>query len=364
MQTKSLLQSIVIKGFSLMFGLFLFIANANSVVVLQYHHISDETPPITSTSPKLFKQHMDYLKQNKFNVLTLESFIRQVENNQPFTEKSILITFDDGYRSIYDVAFPVLKKHNFPFTVFVNTQPLQQQLDQFMTWKELQEIIDFGGAIANHSVSHPHMIRRNQKQDSGSKFRSNKEEIVAAEKLISNNLTKFHRVFAYPYGEFDNQVKSTLQSLGYIAFGQHSGAVGHLSDKLALPRFPFGGRFGKMEDFILKVHSRPLEVMNVVLMDQTGEILNSQLVPNEVELVQLYLKLSEAHQSLSINCFASDGSQLKSTKHRRGFIFTMQNALAEGRGRINCTAPTGQEGAFYWYSQPLIKADESGDFYQ
>jgi poly-beta-1,6-N-acetyl-D-glucosamine N-deacetylase len=361
-----LTRSSIILGWFVMqfFGLFLYSPKSHATVVLQYHHISNQTPAITSISPTLFEQHLDYLKQNRFKVLSLEEFIRYLEKAEGFPTKSVLITFDDGYRSIYDIAFPLLKKYKYPFTVFVNTQPLQQELQQFMNWEELQNIIDYGGAIANHTHSHPHMILKNKLQLKHSKAQSNREEIKIAERLLSNKLSKYHRVFAYPYGEFDPQVKSIVEELGYIAFGQHSGVVGTFSDQFSMPRFPFGGRFGKMEDFKLKVNSRALQVKHAILLDENENVLESQLIPHQVEKLKLLVKLSKPHSRLAINCFASDGSQLEQDLTNGGLTFTLKNSLSEGRSRINCTAASDIEGAFYWFSLPLVRADARGEFYQ
>ncbi len=363
MQIKSATSVFNCWFFVFVVGLFIWPIKSQAAVVLQYHHISNSTPEVTSLSPELFAQHLEYLHKNNFNILNLETFIRHVEGAKPFPNKSVLITFDDGYRSIFDNAFPLLKKYNYPFTVFVNTQPLEQKLEQFMTWNELQAIIDYGGAVANHSVSHPHMIPQNQDHSSRSKIKVNQLEIEKAERALSINLSKYYKVFAYPYGEFDNQVKTLIGKQGYIAFGQHSGAVGENFDSLALPRFPFGGRYGRMEDFILKVNSQALEVKAAILLDENDHILESHLIPNTVKTLKLFLQPLKKHAHLVVTCFAPDGSPLKNKKHKNGLIYVLNDYSSFGRGRINCTAASEIPGSFYWFSQPLIKADADGNYY-
>ena len=83
-------------------------------VIAQYHHVDDNTPASTSISPELFVQHMQYLQENNFNVLPLESVIETLRNKEALPEKTLVITFDDGYKSIYDTAFPILRQLNFP----------------------------------------------------------------------------------------------------------------------------------------------------------------------------------------------------------------------------------------------------------
>lgn len=341
---------------------FLFTANSHALVVLQYHHISDSTPRSTSLSPKLFEQHLQYLTNNGFKVVDLKTVIRAINQKKPFTKKSVLITFDDGYRSIFDVAFPLLKKHDFPFVVFVNTDPVNKQLEQFMSWEELQILIDNGGAIANHSVSHPHMIRKEITDNTDELLEMVKYEIETADRSLKLHLSETHKAFAYPYGEYEPSVKKLLKQLGYIAFGQHSGAVPVTNSSQDIPRYPFGGKYGDMEDFKLKVNSLAIEVESEQLLTSNGLLLPNHLIPNHSNGLKLSLKFKQP-QSLVISCYAPDGTKLNAEQLKRESIFELDFIIPVGRSRVNCTAPSTNNGVFHWFSIPLIKADLDGRFY-
>jgi len=348
---------------SLLFGLFMFSGTSQALVVVQYHHISNTTPESTSLSPELFEQHLQYLALNKFKVLDFKTVMAYLKQGRHFPPKSILITFDDGYSSIYHTAFPLLRKYKFPFTVFVNTQPIEKELEQFMSWKELQAIIDYGGAVANHSISHPHMIKKSLSESSRQQAKLNRYELLEAERSLKNQLSEVHKAFAYPYGEYDSSVKALLRELGYIGFGQHSGAVSENPDLQAIPRFPFGGRFGSLEDFKLKVNSLPLEIKKTLLLDKHGKRLMSYLIPNKVAELKLLLVLAEKHRTLKVECFSSDGNKLEYVAVDDGLLFTMTGGIPVGRSRINCTAASSRKDQFHWYSQPLIKANSSENYY-
>ncbi len=344
-------------------------ASVKAVVILQYHHISDTTPAITSLSPKLFEQHLAYLQTNNFTVLSIEQLLSGLQDKKPFPNKSVVITFDDGYRSIYDTAFPLLKRYNYPFTVFVQTAPLEKGLRQFMNWQELEELIANGGAIGNHSVNHDHLI---PKSDSYSKKRLERHvkfEISEAQKALSGNLSKVVNVFAYPYGEFSQLTKKVVKRLGYVAMGQHSGAASWQSDLQALPRFPMGGRYGKMDDFSLKVNSLAFLDVQTRLLDQRRDIGISHLLPSLQKRPRLqieFLKQGVGRSALvnGIRCYASDGSELvKAIESDNKIIFSMKNDVIEGRSRFNCTAPSAQKNRFFWLSQPLISVDSNGGYY-
>ena len=98
----------------------------NAAVVLQYHHVSDETPASTSTSPERFAMHLEYLSEAGFDIVPLHDLVDALRAGQPLPDKAAAITFDDGYISIYDTAWPMLKAKGWTFTVFVNTEPHDQ----------------------------------------------------------------------------------------------------------------------------------------------------------------------------------------------------------------------------------------------
>jgi len=335
----------------------------SALVILQYHHISNSTPPSTSLSPELFQQHLDYLKDNNFNVIKLESAINLLKSGQLIEDKSVVITFDDGYRSIYTTAFPLLKKYNFPFTVFVNTAPIEQKLPQFMNWKELQDLIDHKGSVANHSVNHLHLIRQNQSDNSSNLENIIRHEIMEAQLILEAKLSHVLKAFAYPYGEYSLKSKAIVKSLDFVAFGQQSGAASNHTDLQAIPRFPFGGIYGGLDDFILKVNSLSMPVKQVLLLDGNNKELKGHLLKTNVDKPKLKLTLTKQKDKLQVRCYASGGEKLLMENTSEGHVFSPISSLPVGRTRYNCTAPSGQEGRFYWFSQPWIKPNKEGMYF-
>ena len=152
----------------LVLGIFpvIFIANlaiaANNIdshgVILVYHHVSKDTPPSTSISPEDFRKHLDYLQQNNFSVMPLDQMLETLQTGGQLPEKAIAITFDDGYISIYDTAFPMLQSYGFPFTLFLSTGPIDRRQQSFMNWEQVKKMSEAGVIIANHMVEHPYML--------------------------------------------------------------------------------------------------------------------------------------------------------------------------------------------------------------
>ena len=133
-------------------------------VILVYHHVSTSTPPSTSISPEDFRKHLDYLLQNDFSVIPLDQMLETLQTEGQLPEKAIAITFDDGYISIYDTAFPMLQSYGFPFTLFLSTGPIDRQQQNFMNWEQVKEMSEAGVIIANHMVEHPYMLDKDPEE--------------------------------------------------------------------------------------------------------------------------------------------------------------------------------------------------------
>ena len=92
-----------------------------AAVVLQYHHISTETPASTSTSPEWFARHLNYLDEAGFDVVPLTELVEALRAGEPLPDKTAAITFDDGYLNNIERALPILEERGLPATVFMGT---------------------------------------------------------------------------------------------------------------------------------------------------------------------------------------------------------------------------------------------------
>lgn len=339
-----------------------FSAAGHSAVVLQYHHISENSPAATSTSPKLFRQHVEHIDEAGYSVLPLEDLVAKLKAGEALPEKAVAITFDDGYDSIYTEAFPILKKKGWPFTVFVNTKPLQQGIRQFVSWDQLREMADAGATIANHSYSHPHLQRRKLGESDRDWRQRIEDEVLRAEQTIAEQTGQAHRILAYPYGEYDLATKALLRELDFVAFGQQSGPLGNDDDLQALPRFPFGGIYGGMDDFKVKVASLPMPLDKVEARDGRKH-LQDTVLPQGSERPQLILTPARAGLARQIQCFASGQGAIPLEVEERRVVAQAKSPLPVGRSRYNCTAMSEQSGRFYWYSHFFMRKKADGEWY-
>lgn len=332
-----------------------------AAVVLQYHHVSDATPPSTSVTPAVFRQHMDYLAEQKFTIVPLPELVEKLKQGAPLPDKTVAITFDDAYESVYTTAYPLLKQRGWPFTVFVNTEPHDQGKRSFASWAQIREMSEQGVTIANHSTAHNHLLRLRTGESRAQWRKRITAEVLDAEKRIEEITGQSHRILAYPYGEYDKALKALLEDLKFVAFGQQSGPLFNTEDLLALPRFPFGGIYGTPEDFATKVSTRPFPVSTVAFY-RDAELKHplDDLVLAPAQKPVLVLRLGDASLLPKINCFASGQGAIAVKVVEQQLVVQANKPLRAGRTRYNCTAPSGERGSFYWFSQQWLTTGEGG----
>lgn len=336
------------------------VLSVQAAVVIQYHHVSEKTPASTSISPNQFIEHLDYLVENNFKVVPLTTLVNALKEGQPLPEKTVAITFDDAYESVYSEAYPLLKARNMPFTVFVNTDPQDEAKRGFITWQQLKAMSDEGVLIANHSTAHNHLLRLKLDESEQAWAKRITYEVDHAEAQIKKHTGQSHKILAYPYGEYDQRTKKLLKKLGYVAFGQQSGPLGGADDWQSLPRFPFGGSFVALSDFAIKVNTRPLPNLTVNLFKRDKQKLNDVVV-KEGDRPELRLTLADHNIAKAIRCYASGQGATTIELKQNTVVARASQPLKIGRARYNCTAFISP-GVFYWYTQQFLVTDKTGQF--
>ena len=333
----------------------------NSAVIIQYHHVDTTTPTATSISPAVFSEHMAYLANNDFQVWPLPRLIAALKAGEVLPDKVIAITFDDGYKSVYTNALPVMQKYHFPFTVFISTRLVGGS--GFMSWNELREVAQQGNTIANHTASHPHLVRRLDNESESNWHARVTQEMVGAEKVIRKKLGHTPGLLAYPYGEYDKRVESIARELGLVAFAQHSGAFDQTVDWQAIPRFAFGGIYAEMKGFIDKVNSLPMPLTEVFVTDGKEKTITDPLLPQEIARPTVTLRLQTPVLAQAVHCYASGQGRIDVEVNGNTVRTRPTQDLPVGRSRINCTASSERRGRFYWYSAFFMRKQTDGHWY-
>ncbi|MDC9526906.1 polysaccharide deacetylase family protein [Pseudoalteromonas sp. Angola-30] len=320
---------------------------AHAAVILQYHHVSETLPAVTSVSANTFTKHLSYLKEHNFNVIALNELISAIQQGKTLPEKTVAITFDDGYNNNYEQAAPILEKFGYPYTIFVNPTLIDEGKGYVMGWDKLKELASKGALIANHTAQHDYLhIKLKGESDAQWQARI-KQDILRSQQRIKEEIGHDYKYLAYPYGEFNNKLQALVEELGFIGIGQHSGAVNKNANFTRLPRFPASGFYSKLDTLITKLNSRAFSIKTLDYQDSV----TSQNPPTlSIEFV-----MGDFHKS-QFACYVSSVGQAKLTWINDTTVkIDSPKALNKGRSRFNCTAPSIEHpGSYYWFSQPWV----------
>ncbi|MBQ4863823.1 polysaccharide deacetylase family protein [Pseudoalteromonas sp. MMG013] len=318
-----------------------------AAVILQYHHVSEKLPAVTSVSSDTFTAHLQYLKENNFKVVPLNTLLHKLKHGLAVGPNTVAITFDDGYDNNITDAAPLLEKFNYPYTIFVNPKLIDEQQSYVMTWDELRTLAKRGALIANHSAQHDYLHKKLTGETHDVWYTRIKQDITWSEQRIKEEVGHNAKLLAYPYGEFNTALQQLVAELGYIGIGQHSGAVGMYSDFTRIPRFPASGIYADLNTLKTKLHSNAFSIAAA----QYDNSVTSQSKP----VITLTFHNKPFHTS-QLACFISGGGTAELTwLNDKSVSITSSHALTLGRSRYNCTAPIkGKPGQYYWYSQPWV----------
>ncbi|MBV8847422.1 MAG: polysaccharide deacetylase family protein [Bryobacterales bacterium] len=200
--------------------------------ILTYHSL-DVSGSVISVDPAVFRQHMSWLAQTGTQVVPLERIFE--------SPGAVALTFDDGFRNFYELAFPVLQQYRFPATVFVvtgycagkNDWPSQPALPHvptlpLMNWSELQNLAAAGIDLGSHTINHSRMATLSDADT--------ERELRASQEAIEDRTGKPVMSFAYPYGESTPQIREAVRKRFRVACGTKLAYVSPESDPAELPR--------------------------------------------------------------------------------------------------------------------------------
>lgn len=221
------------------------------VTVLLYHKFDEKDSPSTSIPSSLFSRQMAYLRANNYKVISTSELAMCMKGKKAFPNKAVVITIDDGYKSAYTRAIPILNKYGYPYTIFISYCAAGSR--KCMRWDQLRYILAHNGDVGCHSFTHPHMVDISRKDVI--------KELVYSKTLMEKKLGIRIRWFAYPFGEYDNYIRKVAIDAGYeLMFTSDPGSVDRLSPPDALPRQAIVGSNIDMNMFREKLKRPPLHI--------------------------------------------------------------------------------------------------------
>jgi len=314
---------------------------AGSAVVLMYHRFGESRYPSTNTTVNQFMAHISELKNKNYVVKPIPEIIAALRRGKSLPPRTIGISIDDAFLSVYKIAGPILNKANFPYTLFVATEPLDRSAPGYMSWDQLRELIKGGANIGSQTATHLHMPETSAKK--------NLAELEKSNARFKRELGTIPKMIAYPYGEYSLAVEKVSITAGFTTgFGQHSGVVYKNSNFMYLPRFTFNESYGDMKRLRIAIRALPLKVRDITPADPYLDgTLNPPTFGFSVE--------ENSIKSISqLACYATGQGRIRIEilGERRVEVRALK-AFPPGRTRVNCTLPA-HDGRWHWLGTQFL----------
>lgn len=192
------------------------------IPVLMYHIVDEALANVEKyycVSKENFETQMSFLSKKGFSTISLEDLYNALIMGTQLPEKSIIITFDDGYKDNFENAYPILKEYNFTAKIFLTTGLIGKtnqwnRHDAYpqrplLTWKEIEIMRKQGISFGSHTHTHRHLDRIS--------FDEAVKELMSSRNIIEKELGEKPDFLAYPYGSFDLAVKKAAKKTGYLS---------------------------------------------------------------------------------------------------------------------------------------------------
>jgi peptidoglycan/xylan/chitin deacetylase (PgdA/CDA1 family) len=196
------------------------------VIVYGYHRFVNQVRrPDTEITPQMFEQQMQELKNRGISVIGMQDFLAWKRGEKNIPPRCAIISFDDGWKSQYDVAWPIMKKFGYPFTLFIYTEGVRGGHfggGEAITWEQLAEMRDAGIDIQAHSETHqdlrkPYDKVAKKKLSPPEYEQWLQNEVGRSKETLEQRLGIKVNCFAVPYGFYNQHIKEIATRAGYEA---------------------------------------------------------------------------------------------------------------------------------------------------
>jgi peptidoglycan/xylan/chitin deacetylase (PgdA/CDA1 family) len=185
------------------------------VPILTYHNLGEHAKGRLVLAAASFREQMTYLKTNGYRVVSLGDFVEFTRLGRQLPQRAVVLTFDDGYRSFKDFAYPVLKELGFTATLFIYTDWVGAGRGA-LSWSDLRELTAAGFDIQAHTKTHAD-LRRAHGETEAQYARRMHAELELPQELFNKNLGRRSQILAYPYGRWEEGLLPRVKEYGYIA---------------------------------------------------------------------------------------------------------------------------------------------------
>ena len=226
------------------------------VPVLMYHYVGelpeepDDIRINLTLSTQLFRQHLAYLRDQRYTTITFEQLNAALDSGAPLPPNPVILTFDDGHLDHYTNVFPALLEFGFTGTFFVVTGFIDQNNPNYLSWDQVIEMHEAGMSIEAHTKTHPDL------RDRDNDFLI--YQILGSIESVYHYTKRRPTVFSYPAGRYDQLTVNVTASTGIMnAVTTQNGTLHTTTDNLLSPRLRITNETGVAGLAGLLLNSRP-----------------------------------------------------------------------------------------------------------
>jgi peptidoglycan/xylan/chitin deacetylase (PgdA/CDA1 family) len=209
------------------------------VPILLYHRFGPVAADVMTVTTPVFMSHLEYLRANGYSVIPLRQLMDYyLGKGPPPPPRSVVITADDGHKSVYTDMLPLVKKYRIPVTIFIYPSAISNA-SYAMTWDQVRELKKTGFFdIQSHTYWHPNFKKERERLSSSAyeKF-VNMQMRKSKAKLEKEFDTKIDMI-AWPFGIHDDFLIAKATEAGYVGTFTIEGHSANASDQaMKLPRY-------------------------------------------------------------------------------------------------------------------------------
>lgn len=184
------------------------------VPILCYHRFGNGCSSPLCMPKDIFERQMKYLKDNGYHVISPKQLQDFLAYRKPLPKKSVMITVDDGYRSFYTIAYPILKKYGYPATLFIYTNYVGVSR-KAITWDQLRELKRNGVTIGSHTIMHSDLSKQGDNESKEAYALRLRNETMKSKMIIDRKLNQDTFFFSYPFGRVNPATMMATRKAGY-----------------------------------------------------------------------------------------------------------------------------------------------------
>ncbi len=223
------------------------------IPILAYHRFDPTTPGPTTVTTRVFEQQLQWLAAHHYKIVPLRAVVDSLRGTAPpVATPAVVITIDDGHRSVYTELFPIIRRERVPVTLFIYPSAISHAT-YALTWDQLKEMLASGlVAVQSHTYWHPDFRKERARRTPADYQAFVDLQLTRSKSVLESRLGIKVDMLAWPFGIIDHELEAAAAHAGYVAAFAYEGRLATPdADLFALPRIPVsnaarGASFGAL----------------------------------------------------------------------------------------------------------------------